>query len=155
MAHPLVAVALFAGTLFALYLTPLYALSLSNDLVHAGLHLHFLAVGVLFFVVVLGVEPAPWPLGYPARLGLVLVTVPLHALLGIVLLTSGDVLAADHYRSLGLEWLDPLGQQRLGGALLWAVGDLFALAVVLVLMVGWMAEDEREAARTDRRLAAV
>lgn len=151
LAHPLVAVALFAGSLLALYLSPLYALSLANDAVHVALHLHFLAAGLLFFVVVLGVEPAPWPLGHPARLGLVLLTVPLHALLGIVLLTSDDVLAAGHYEALGLGWVDPLGQQRLGGGLLWAVGDLFAVAVVLVLMVGWMADDQRQATRADRR----
>ena len=151
--HPLIAVLVFAATLFVLYLSPLYEASLRNDLVHTTVHLHFLGAGVVFFIVVLGTEPTSWRIPYGARLALVLVTIPLHAFLGIILLSAQTPIAADYYDGLQLSWtLDPLLHQQIGGGLLWAVGDVFALAVVVTLMVGWMAEDNRSAARVDRRL---
>jgi hypothetical protein len=37
---------------------------------------------------------------------------------------------------------------------LWATGELFGLAAAGIVVAQWMAADEREAARLDRRLAA-
>src|SRR6185503_6330782 len=42
LTNPLVGWTLFAGTLFALYSSPLFDLSLRNDLMHVAVHLHFL-----------------------------------------------------------------------------------------------------------------
>ncbi len=44
--HPLVAWVLFAGSMFALYFSDLYALSLRDPLVHEMVHTHFLVVGM-------------------------------------------------------------------------------------------------------------
>jgi hypothetical protein len=37
---------------------------------------------------------------------------------------------------------------------LWAVGDVLALTAAGIVLVRWIAHDEREAARLDRRLDA-
>jgi putative copper resistance protein D len=140
LTHPFVALALFGGTLFILYFTDLYALSLRHPLLHDLVHIHFLAVGLLFFGLVVGLDPWGRRLPYGLCLLLVLATVPLHAFLGIALLSSSSPLWSAH----------TLADQQAGAAILWAVGDLVTLVVGGIVLAQWMAYDEREAAREDR-----
>lgn len=151
--HPAFALALFGGSLFVLYFTGLYELSLRNDVIHAWLHLHFIVSGALFFWVIVGLDPVGWPLPYWARLLLVLVVVPAHAFLGMALVSSDQLIAADWYLDLGRTWgASPLDDQQTGGALLWAVGDLLALVGAGLVLVRWAHDDEIESRRLDRRL---
>ena len=97
LTHPVVAFALFGLTLFVLYFSPLYELSLRNDFVHELVHVHFLLVGSIFFWAVIGLDPIAWRIPYSFRLLLVLLTVPFHAFLGLALYSSNTPLAADFY----------------------------------------------------------
>lgn len=137
---PLLAWALFGGSMLAVYLTPLYRLSLDNALVHEALHVHFLVAGSLFFWPVLGADPLPRRLPHGARLLMVFLTIPFHAVLGIALL-GGAPLAPEH----------TLADHRAGTGALWAAGDLLGLVAVLIVAYQWMSHEEREAAREDRR----
>lgn len=141
LVHPVVAWALFGGTMLALYLTPLYRVSLSNGLVHEAVHLHFLLAGCLFFWPVLGVDPVPRRLPHGARLLMVFLTIPFHAILGLALLGS-EPLAPAH----------SVADHRAGTGALWAAGDLLGLVAVLVVAAQWMHHEERAAVREDRRL---
>jgi len=153
--HPLVAAALFALTLPLLYFTPLYEWSLRYGAVHAWVHVHFVLAGVLFAEAVVGIDLARHRVSHPVRLGLVLTTVPLHAFLGMVLLSSTSVIARDWYASNGRTWgASPLSDQRTGAGILWVAGELFGLALGAVVLVRWMAHSEREARRHDRLLDA-
>lgn len=138
--HPLLAWTLFGGSMLALYLTPLYRLSLDNVLVHEGVHVHFLVAGSLFFWPVLGVDPLPRRIPHGARLLMVFLTIPFHAVLGIALLGSGP-LAPEH----------SLADHRAGTGVLWGAGDLVGLVAVLVVTAQWMGHEERQAVREDRR----
>ena len=142
--HPLVAWALFGGSMLALYLTPLYRVSLSNGLVHELVHLHFLLAGALFFWPVLGVDPVPRRLPHGARLLMVFLTIPFHAIVGLALLGS-DPLSPLHSEA----------DHRAGTGALWAAGDLLGLIAVLVVAAQWMRHEERAAAREDRRAGTV
>jgi putative copper resistance protein D len=84
--HPIVGWALFGGTLVVLYLTPLFELSLRNDLVHAGVHVHFLLAGAIFMWPLVGLDPVHWRVPYGGRLLIVLLAIPFHAFLGLALL---------------------------------------------------------------------
>jgi putative copper resistance protein D len=153
--HPLVATALFVFTLPALYFTPVYEWSLRYPAVHAWLHIHFLVVGVLFAEAVVGIDLNRHRWSHPARLGLVAATVPLHAFLGVALLSSTTVIAADWYAGTGRAWgASALSDQRTGAGILWAAGELFGLALGAVVLARWMAHSEREARRHDRLLDA-
>jgi putative membrane protein len=68
LSHPLVGIALFGGTLFALYLTPLLGLSLRNGLVHPAVHLHFFVAGAAFLWPIVAVDPVPGRPPHPLRL---------------------------------------------------------------------------------------
>jgi len=140
--HPLVAWVLFAGSMFALYFSSLYALSLRNPLVHEMVHAHFLIVGMLFFWPVVGLDPTVWRLNHGLRLLYVFVALPFHAFLGIALLSAKEPLFAAH----------TLSDQHAGAGILWAVGDLLSLATVAVVLTQWKAHDDREAIHEDRRL---
>ncbi len=142
--HPLVAWMLFAGSMFALYFSSLYALSLHNPLVHEMVHTHFLIVGMLFFWPVVGLDPTVWRLNHGLRLLYVFVALPFHAFLGIALLSGTAPLFAAH----------TLSDQHAGAGILWAVGDLLSLATVAVVLTQWKAHDDREALREDRRIDA-
>lgn len=143
VASPLVAWALFGGSMLALYLTPLYRLSLDNAAMHEALHLHFLLAGSLFFWPVLGVDPVPRRLHHGARLLMVFLTIPFHAVLGMALLGSRPLAPAHS-----------LADHRAGTGVLWAAGDLLGLVAVLVVAAQWMGHDERQATREDRRADA-
>lgn len=146
LSNPIVAWVLFGGSTIVLYTTPLLEASLRSGLVHAAVHLHVLLVGCLFCWTVVGVDPLPHRLPHGARLAAVLLALPFHAVVGIALVSSGTLLAADFYGDLGA--------QHAGGAVLWATGELFGVAAAGVVLAQWMGADEREAARLDRRLAS-
>ncbi len=143
---------LFVGSPFALYYTGWYPATLENPWLHELLHLHFLVIGCLFFWPLVGLDPVPGRVPYPLRFLLVFSTLPFHAILGVTIMSMSGLIAGEHYLGLGLSWSDPLSDQRVGGGLLWASGDLVGLLMLGVLVAQWARASDREAVRTDRRL---
>ncbi len=155
LSHPLVTLPLFVGSYYALYFSGLFDMALSQRWAHLAMNMHFLLVGVLFFWPLVGVDPAPrrWPPA--ARLGIVFASVPFHAFFGVALMSSNAVIGGTFYRALALPWVnDPLADQKLGGGLAWASGEIPLLLVLIALLVQWSRQDERTARRDDRRADA-
>ena len=155
VSFPLIPWALYVASPFALYFSGWYEATLEDRVLHELLHLHFLAVGALFFWPLLGIDPVPGRGGHPFRLLLVGTTLPFHAFLGVSIMSvepdGRGLLAPDHYLPLhGLA--ESVFQQQLGGGLLWASGDVIGLLFLAVLITQWMRASEREASREDRRL---
>jgi len=152
LAFPLVAYGLFVATPFALYFTGLYRATMAHEWLHELVHLHFVAVGCLFFWPLLGVDPLPgrWP--YPARALLMFLSAPFHTVLGLTIMQSGELIGGDWYPSLGLAWLDPFADQKVAGGILWAGGEVVSVTMLAVLVAQWMRQAEREARRVDRQL---
>jgi putative membrane protein len=151
--HPVAATAAFSLSLYVLYLSPLFEMSLRNGVVHTWVHVHLVLLGCLFAAVVVGIDPLPvrWP--HPLRLLLVGLTVPAHAVLGLVLLSSHEPLAAEWYDSIARTWGgSPLDDQRTGAGVLWAAGELVAVGLAMVVVAQWMRHSEREARRADLRV---
>jgi putative membrane protein len=154
LGHPLVAWVLFTVTLYGLYFSPLFDLTLREPLVHDLVHLHFLTAGLLFWWVVVGLDPSRWRLPHIARLLFVFLMVPFHAFLGVAIMNSGRVLAPT-LETFQRDWgPTPLADQQVGGAILWGAGDLIALAAVLGVLISWASYEEKVVnVREDRRLA--
>lgn len=152
--NPLVAWVLFTLTLYGLYFSPLFDLTLRQPLVHDLVHVHFLTVGLLFWWPLVGLDPSRWRLPHPARLLFVFLMVPFHAFLGVAIMNSGRVLAPT-LESFQRSWgPTPLADQQVGGAILWGAGDLIALCAVLGILISWASYEEKVVAvREDRRLA--
>ncbi len=152
LTFPLVPFAIFVASPFALYYTGWYAATLDNPWLHAAMHLHFLLAGCLFFWPLVGLDPVPGRVSHPMRMLILVATLPLHAVLGLTIMNQSMLIAADHYLALNLAWSDPVSEQRVGGGLLWASGDLVGLIMLGVAAYQWMRASEREAAREDRQL---
>jgi len=155
LTFPAIGWLLFVGNPCARYFSGWYASTLDHAWLHDLLHVHFLAVGALFFWPLLGVDPVPGKVGHPMRMLLVVATLPFHAFLGIAIMSVPDggqgLLAGAHYLRLH-PLAEVVSQQQLGGGLLWASGDLVGLLFLFTMLFQWMRASEREAAREDRRL---
>ena len=166
--HPLVATVLMVGSPFLLYLTPLFSLTAPLGWLQPLINLWFLGVGLAFAWMLVGVDPAPRPLPWVARLAVLLASMPFHALFGVLLLTAGapisrtpptlstldgggQVQYGDFFQRLRLPWAatDPaslVADQHVAAYLTWAMGDLPLVVVVVVLLVQW----QRAATAEDR-----
>lgn len=155
LTHPVVALALFVGSFYALYFSGLFDWSLELQWAHLAMNAHFLLTGYLFYWVVIGIDPSPGRPPPLARLGMVFASLPFHAFFGVILMGMQTVVGGSFYRSLQLPWLvDLTADQRLGGGIAWATGELPLLVVLVALLVQWARADERAARRADRRADA-
>ncbi|OJZ73595.1 copper resistance protein CopD [Mycobacterium paraffinicum] len=151
LTNPVVATVLFVAGFYGLYLSNLFDIAVGSHAGHLAMNVHFLLSGYLFYWIVIGVDPTPRPIPPLAKVGVVFASLPLHAFFGVVLMGTRKVLGADYYRSLGLSWhTDLLGDQRLGGGIAWAAGELPLVIVMLALLVQWARSDDRTARRLDR-----
>ncbi|MDX6272849.1 MAG: hypothetical protein QOJ92_59 [Frankiales bacterium] len=152
LTFPLVGWLLFVGNPFVLYFSELYPATLEHPLLHAWLHVHFLLSGSLFLWPLVGLDPVPGRVAHGFRVLLVLAALPFHAFLGVAIMSRDTLIASDHYLALGRAGEAALlADQKLGGGLLWASGDLIGLALLIALLSQWMRADERVARRKDRQ----
>lgn len=79
LSHPITAGLLNTGSLYLLYLTPLYAYILTHPSLHAFVHVHFLAVGSLFAWALVSPDPVPHRPRFSLRLGVLFVSLAAHA----------------------------------------------------------------------------
>jgi cytochrome c oxidase assembly factor CtaG/putative copper export protein len=151
LTNPVVATALFIAGFYGLYLGGLFDAAVGSHIGHVAMNVHFLLSGYLFYWVVIGVDPTPRPIPPLAKLAVVFASLPLHAFFGVLLMSTQNVLGESFYRSLQLSWhTDLLGDQRLGGGIAWAAGEIPLVVVMIALLVQWTRSDQRTARRLDR-----
>jgi cytochrome c oxidase assembly factor CtaG len=151
LTHPIVATAVFVVGFYGLYLGGLFDAAVSNHAAHVLMNVHFLLSGYLFYWVVIGIDPTPRQIPQWGKVGMVFASLPLHAFFGVVLMGTKAVLGETFYRSLQLSWhTDLLGDQRLGGGIAWAAGEVPLVVVMIALLIQWRRSDQRTAKRLDR-----
>jgi cytochrome c oxidase assembly factor CtaG len=151
LTNPIVATVLFVAGFYGLYFGGIFDVAASSHAAHLAMNLHFLLTGYLFYWVVIGVDPTPRPIPPLAKLGVVFASLPLHAFFGVLLMGSDTVLAGSFYESLKLYWhTDLIGDQRLGGGIAWAAGEIPLVLVMIALLIQWTRSDQRDAKRLDR-----
>jgi cytochrome c oxidase assembly factor CtaG/putative copper export protein len=151
LTNPVVATALFVAGFYGLYLGGLFDAAVGSHIGHVVMNVHFLASGYLFYWVVIGVDPTPRPIPPLAKVAVVFASLPLHAFFAIILMSMQKVLGESFYRSLHLSWhTDLMGDQRLGGGMAWAAGEIPLVVVMIALLVQWSRSDQRTARRLDR-----
>ena len=149
--HPLVGWLLFTFVMWGSHLSPLFDAALEDPLLHDLEHGLYLATALLFWWPVVGRDPSPYRLPYPARVFYLFAQMPLNSLLGVAILFSEQVLYP-HYATTGRPWPpSPLEDQQLAGAIMWGVGDACFLIAILLVIADWMRHEEAD---TRRREAA-
>jgi putative copper resistance protein D len=157
LSFPPLTFALFVLTPWALYFTGWYAATLHSDYLHEMTHLHMVLVGSLFFWPLMGIDPLPGRITYPARMLLVVLTLPFHAFMGVTIMGQETLIGGTWYPDLAQgpmgAWLpNPHTDQQLAGGILWSSGDAVGLLFFAVLFVQWVRASAAEARREDRRL---
>lgn len=149
--HPLAVFVVFVGSYYALYLTGLFEQMVRNHWAHQLMNVHFLLIGYLYYGLAIGVDRVPYRLPHIARLGFVFAAMPFHAFFGVIVMSTGTIIAAEYYAYLDMAWsTDLMASQQIGGGIAWAGGEIPLLFVVLTLAAQWALSDAREARRKDR-----
>jgi cytochrome c oxidase assembly factor CtaG/putative copper export protein len=152
--HPVVALAIFDGSLFALYFTPLFGNLMSGHFGHLIMDLHFIAAGTLFFHVIVGVDPNPRRVHHLVRVVILLAAMSIHAFFSIALMSASTLIDGGYYVLLDRPWAsDLLSDQKIGAAIGWAMGEIPIVVALIATFIQWMRSDAREASRADKRSA--
>jgi putative copper resistance protein D len=152
--NPIVALAIFDGSLFALYFTDLFSVLMQSHTGHLFMSLHFLAAGYLFFSIIIGIDPNPRKVHYLVQIVILFGAMSIHAFFSVALMSSTTLIDGGYYASLQTPWLgDSLADQKLGGSIGWAMGEIPILIALVATFINWMRDDSREAKRIDRSTA--
>ncbi len=146
---PLVSWGQFAAVLWVSHFSPLYEAALRSGGVHALEHLLFIVSAVLFWAPVAGVDPSPKRLSHPARLLYLFLAMPQASFLGLAMWGASRVLYPAYQAALGPAALD---DQHLAGTLMGSAGMLVMVPALGLVLLDWLAREEREAVRADARL---
>jgi cytochrome c oxidase assembly factor CtaG len=149
--HPLVAALVFVGGVFLWHWPDLYVAAVTDARVHVLEHAHFFGGAMLFWSVVIDPVPFRGTLPYAARIIYLLVAgAAQNTLLGGLLSFSTRVLYPHYQGRTAAYGIDALTDQRIGGALMWVVGDAVFLLGVSLAFFRWLAHEEETQRRRER-----
>ena len=151
LAHPVVAWLAFALVLWGSHFSPLFNAALEDRTAHDLEHGLYLASALLFWWPVVGLDPSPRRLGYPARALYLLLQLPLNSFLGMAILFAQAPLY-QHYATLGAPYgIAALADQQMAGGIMWLSGDIVFIGALLILIASWMRHEQRDAPAAERR----
>ncbi|AWI27631.1 cytochrome c oxidase assembly protein [Streptomyces sp. ICN441] len=148
--HPAFTIPMFIASLYGLYFTPLFDFLMGSRAGHIGMMVHFLAVGLVFFWPIMGVDPGPHRPGYVMRMLELFAGMPFHAFFGIALMMASEPMVrayADPPASLGIS---ALSDQNAAGGIAWAFSEIPSVLVLIALVFQWYRSEQRQAVRKDR-----
>ncbi len=149
--NPITALAIFDGSLFGLYLTPVYGSLMRSHSGHLLMDIHFMLAGYLFFYVIIGVDPNPRKIPHIVRIIILFAAMSIHAFFSITLLSTSSLVDGGYFALLNRPWnLDLLADQHAGGAIGWAMGEIPILLALIATFLQWIRDDTRESKRSDR-----
>ena len=149
--NPVVALAIFDGSLFALYFTPLFGNLMQGHSGHFFMSLHFLLAGILFFQVLIGIDPMPNKIPHLVKIIIIFAAMSIHAFFSISVMSATTLLDNGFFALLERPWAtDLLADQKLGGSIGWAMGEIPILLALLATFIQWQRADKNEANRIDR-----
>jgi putative membrane protein len=133
LAHPLVALTLWALNLYAWHVPFLYQLAIEHDLAHALEHACMLWFGTLLWLALIGPLPKPsWFAGWWG-LGYVLVVRFAGTVLGNVLIWAQTVLYPVYRTTDAARGISALSDQNLAGGVM-----MLEQGILTAVLVGWL-----------------
>lgn len=151
LTHPIVALAFFDGSLFIMYFTSLFGNLMTGHSGHLLMNIHFVLAGMLFFHVIVGIDPNPRKVPYLVRIIVLFAAMSIHAFFSIAIMSSSTLLDGGYFASLQRPWFtDLIADQKLGGSIGWAMGEIPIVIALIATFIQWVRDDAREAKRFDR-----
>ena len=149
--HPIVAAAIFVGSLWLFYYTDLFRWALYDHLGHIWMVAHFLISGYLFVLTLVGIDPIPFRFPHAGRLITLVAVAAMHAFFGMAIMMNEGLMAAEWYGSMGRTWGNtPMADQYVGGGIAWSIGEIPTLITGIVIAIQWSRSDERLQRSRDR-----
>ncbi|MFD7556130.1 cytochrome c oxidase assembly protein [Streptomyces sp. NPDC059835] len=148
--HPAFTIPMFIASLYALYFTPIFDFLMESRTGHIAMMVHFLAVGIVFFWPIMGVDPGPQRPGYVMRMLELFAGMPFHAFFGIALMMASQPMIKTYSNPPASLGIDPLLDQQWGGGIAWAFSEIPSVLVLVALMYQWYHSEQRAAKRADR-----
>jgi putative membrane protein len=142
LAHPLVALPLWALNLYVWHLPILYEGALAHASIHALEHLSFFTAGAFMWAAVLEPLPGPEWFGTGAKLGYIASVRVLETILGNVFIWSGTVFYST-YEAAPSRWgIGPLADQGIAGSIMMIEGSLVTIGALAWLFLRLASEGE-------------
>ncbi|MBC3989561.1 cytochrome c oxidase assembly protein [Streptomyces sp. AC563] len=148
--HPAFTIPLFIASLYALYFTPLFDFLMESKPGHIAMMVHFLAVGLVFFWPIMGVDPGPHRPGYVMRMLELFAGMPFHAFFGIALMMASEPMIGTYENPPDSLGIDALSDQNAAGGIAWAFSEIPSVVVLIALVFQWYRSEQRTARRSDR-----
>ncbi|GAA0421456.1 cytochrome c oxidase assembly protein [Streptomyces luteireticuli] len=149
--HAAFTIPMFIASLYALYFTPLFDFLMESRTGHIAMMVHFLAVGLVFFWPIMGVDPGPHRPGYVMRMLELFAGMPFHAFFGIALMMASEPMIGTYKNPMASLGIDALEDQKAGGGIAWAFSEIPSVVVLLALAYQWYRSEQRQARRSDRQ----
>ncbi|GHA36977.1 membrane protein [Streptomyces tauricus] len=148
--HPAFTIPLFIASLYALYFSPIFDFLMGSKTGHVAMMCHFLAVGLVFFWPIMGVDPGPHRPGYLMRMLELFAGMPFHAFFGIALMMASEPMVETYKNPAASLGIDALSDQNAAGGIAWAFSEIPSVLVLLALLFQWYRSEQRQARRSDR-----
>jgi putative copper resistance protein D len=154
LTYPLLSSLLVLASELTIYFTPYFATALGNPLVRQLMHLQLLVTGSLFVLPMLSrQELLPRWCNHPVRAALVFLDGLFDSVPGIVVMTSGTLVAGHWYAAHPRTWGPSVRHdQMLGGGLMLTLAELVGLPFILLVFMEWWRAERSKTAELDARL---
>jgi putative membrane protein len=142
LAHPLVALPIWAASLYVWHVPTLYEGALESSALHALEHVSFFTAGALMWAAVVEVLPGPewfgtgWKFGYVGAVRL------LETALGNVFMWSGDVVYGAYDDGTERFGIGPLQDQGIAGTIMMVEGSVVTIGALAWLFLRLAREGE-------------
>jgi cytochrome c oxidase assembly factor CtaG len=142
LAHPVVALTLWAVNFYVWHLPVLYQGAVEHDAVHALQHILFVSFGIGMWMALLGPLPKPAWFGNGAKIGYIVAVRLIQSVLANALLWSSGVLYP-RYAAGQAEWgISPANDQSAAGAIMMVEGSLVTIGLFCWLFLRAARESE-------------
>jgi cytochrome c oxidase assembly factor CtaG len=133
LAHPLVAVPVWALDLYLWHIPVLYQAALRSEGIHALEHACFLLAGIAMWMALLGPLPKPTWFGNLGRLGYIIAVRLIESVLGNIMLWSHTVFYPYYVSHEAAYGISPLQDQIDAGAVMMIEGS-----ILTILLFAWL-----------------
>ena len=130
----------YYGAMALAVLTPLFRLSETSAGFHEFVHIYFLLCGLMFWIPVLGHDPAAWRPSFRLKVWLVGAGVPIYAAIAAAMFAEGQFISPDH----------SLSDIQRGASTMLVGGVLLSVAGVIVVVAQECARRRAARARANR-----
>lgn len=150
--HPIVPILVPIVMFPGLYLTDLISPAIQLPFGHEVLVFVFFVSGVVAATPLWSSDPLPRPPSFVVRVVDVFIEIQIHAVFGLVLISSGAGLFSVFAEP---SWgISATADQSIAGTLAWTYGELPLLVVLIVTLSRWRTRDLRHAKRHEERTDA-